>query len=418
MINKIIWAIAITLMFFNAIYFSIKLKFPQLNIKKMILSLLHRDKTNHISAIDTLMMSLANKIGVGSLAGISLAIYIGGVGTIFWMWIITIIISINTYLESALAVIYRKQDGIASISGPSCYIEKGLNNKKLSIIYAILIIISYIFCFLTIQTNTITVLVSDIFSTNKIIISIIITLISGIVIFKGINAIFKICSKIVPLMSLIYLLIGAYVIIINYYQIPGIFKDILVNAFNPKSISGGILYVFYIGLQKSIFATESGLGTGAIAVGASDDNNYLKQGYIQMIGIYFIGLVITTITAIIVLTSNYKVLNLTNPNGIEITKYAFNYHLGEFGNYILLIILVLFAFSTIITGYYYGESSLKTLTNKKTIILKIITVIVLFVGGIIKSNFIWELVNISVALLAIINMYSIYKLKNKIINKL
>ena len=137
-----------------------------------------------------------------------------------------------------------------------------------------------------------------------------------------------------------------------------------------------------------------------------------------MIGIYFIGLVITTITAIIVLTSNYEVLNLASPNGIEITKYAFNYHLGEFGNYILLIILVLFAFSTIITGYYYGESSLKTLTNKKTIILKIITVIVLFVGGIIKSNFIWELVNISVALLAIINMYSIYKLKNKIIDKL
>ncbi len=418
MVNKIIWTIAIVLMVFNAGYFSIKLGLPQLNIKNMFKNLFKKDKTTGISTIDTLMMSLANKIGVGSLAGISLAIYIGGPGTIFWMWIITIVVAINTYLESGLAVIYKEKDGDFYKSGPSYYIKKGLNNKKLSIVYAVLIIFAYIFCFLTIQTNTISVLVSEIFEIDKIIISIIVTLISAIVIFKGLKVISDVCSKIVPLMAIIYLLTGIYVVITNLSLIPSIFQTILYDAFSINGVSGGILYTFYIGLQKSIFATEAGLGTGAIAVGAGGNNDYKQQGYVQIIGIYFIGLIITTITAIIILTSNYQGLELINPNGIELTKYAFNYHLGNFGNYVLLIILILFAFSTIITGYYYGESSLKSLTSKGVLILKIITVVLLFIGGIIKPNFIWEIVNISTALLAIINIYSIYQLRDRVIKKM
>lgn len=418
MINKIIWTIAIVLMVFNAGYFSIKLRFPQLSVKNIFKNLFKKDDTLGISTIDTLMMSLANKIGVGSLAGISLAIYIGGAGTIFWMWIITIIVAINTYLESGLAVMYKEKDGTFYKSGPSYYIKKGLNNRKLSIIYAILIIFAYIFCFLTIQTNTISVLVNEIFNIDKVIISIVITLISAIVIFKGLKVISDVCSKIVPIMAIIYLLTGLYVVVTNFSLIPDVFKSIFIDAFSINGVSGGVLYTFYIGLQKSIFATEAGLGTGAIAAGAGSGNDYQKQGYVQIIGIYFIGLIITTITAIIVLTSNYQGLDLVNPNGIELTKYAFNYHLGNLGNYVLLIILVLFAFSTIITGYYYGESSLKSLTNKGVLILKIITIILLFVGGIIKPNFIWEIVNISTALLAIINIYSIYRLRDKVIKKM
>lgn len=414
MINKLLWTIATILMLGNALYFSIKLSFTQLSFKKMFKSL-SKKESNKISPLKTLMMSLANKIGVGSLSGISLSIYIGGPGTIFWMWIFTILVSINTYLESYLAVKYKEKDGEFYKGGPSYYIKNGLNNKKLSVIYTVLIIFSYIFCFLTIQTNTISLLIKETFNVNIVVVSIIVTFVSGIFILKGLKSISDLCSKVVPIMAIIYVILGTYVIINNVSVIPNIFKTILTDAFNIKSILSGSIY---IAIQKSIFSTESGLGTGAIASGTTDSFDLKKNSYIQLIGVYFIGLVITSITAIIVLSSNYQILNISNINGIEITKYAFNYHFGIFGDYILNLILILFAFSTIVTGYYYGESALKSINNRniglKVFLLKLITIILLFLGAIIKPNIIWFLVNITTALLSIINIYSIYCLKDKI----
>lgn len=414
MINKVLWVFVIVMMLENAICFSIKLSFPQMRFKRIINSFKTHEKTS-INPINTLMMSLANKIGVGSLSGISLAIYIGGPGTIFWMWLFTILVSINTYLESYLGVKYKEKDGCFYKGGPSYYIKGGLNNAKLSLIYTILIIFSYIFCFLPIQTNTISILIHDTFNINAIVIALVITFLSGIFIVKGLRSISNLCSKIVPFMSFIYICLGIYVLFNNISFLPSIFKLILSDAFDLKSIiSGGI----FIAIEKVIFATESGLGTGAIASGTMDSFNCEKAGYIQLIGVYFIGLIITSITAIIVLSSNYDVLNLDYVNGIEITKYAFNYHFGVLGDYLLNLILVLFAFSTIITGYYYGESALKSINDGKIriVLLKALTITLLFIGSFLKPNIIWKLVNVSTGLLALINMYSIYQLKDKISN--
>ncbi len=417
MVYKLFWTIIIFLIFSNAIYFSIKLSFPQLSFKKMFSSLKKEDNSN-INSINSLMMSLANKIGVGSLAGISFAIYYGGPGVIFWMWVFTIITSINTYLESYLGVLYKEKDGDFYKGGPSYYIKSGLNNKKLSLVYTVLIIFAYIFCFLTIQTNTISLLVNKTFDINIILIGLIITFLSFIFIFKGLKSISNLCSKIVPLMAFLYIICGLYVIFNNYLIIPNIFETILTDAFSIKSITLGSIYV---AITKSIFATESGLGTSAIAVGADESLDCKKSSYIQILGVYFIGLVITTITAIIILSSNYNSLVFSNINGIELTRYAFNYHFGVLGDYLLNIILILFAFSTIITGYYYGESALKSINNKniriKVLILKITTLILLFLGSIIKPNIIWKLVDTIIMLLTVINVYSIYRLKDKIMIK-
>lgn len=416
-LTNILWIIAIVLLIVNALYFSIKLKFPQLKLKNMFTSVFSKKHEDGITVKDTLIMSLGSKIGVGSLAGISFAIFYGGIGTIFWIWITSFLFSINSYLENYLSIIYKEKDGLYYKSGPSYYIKNGLNNKKLSIIYAIFLTISYIIGFLTIQTNTVTVLITDMYYFNKYIVGALIAIISGYFIFKGLKSISNLCNKIIPFMSIIYFIIGIMVIILNLEKLSSLLNNIFTEAFNYKALGGGVLSTFFIGTQKSIFSSESGIGTGAIISGSSSNNNPKRQGYVGVFSTYFINLFITTITALIIGFTNYNNIKITTLNGIELTKYSFSYHLGYFGEIMLLIMVILFAISTIVTGYYYGESSMKIIVSNKIylFLLKIVTIIVLFIGAISSSFYIWKIIDIFVAILSIINIYAIFKLRDKVI---
>ena len=416
LLNKLLWLIAISLILINSIYLSIKLKFPQFKIIKAIKGIKNKSNKKDISPTDTLIMTLSSKIGVGSLSGTALCIYYGGIGTIFWMYISSFILAIINYVENALAIIYKDKEN--NKSGPPYYITKGLNNKKLAIIYSLLIIISYIFLFTSIQTNTISTLSNEILSTNKVLISVFVTLFSSIIILKGINTISSICNKIFPFMMFIFILTGTIIMCKEIDTIPKLALNIINEAFNKNSISGGIIYTIIITFQRSVFASEAGVGTSSIISGSTSSNDYRLQARLGIISTYFIHFVVLGFTSLIIATSNINNINLSN--GIELTKASFSYHLGLPGEFILITILVLFSFSTIITIYYYGESCLSFLTKSKkaTILLKLLTIISIFLGGIIKANNIWNLIDIFLALLTIINMYAIFKLRKKIISKL
>ena len=268
-INYFLWIITIIVIIFNAFYFSIKLKFPQFNIKLMLKSLKSKDVNKGISVKETLFMSLASKIGTGSLAGIAFCIYYGGVGCIFWIWIISFFLAINAFLENYLALKYKEKDGIYYKGGPSFYIKNGLNKKKLAMLYSVVVIFSYLCGFLTIQNNTICTLFYDTYKIDPFIISIIISVLSFIIICKGLKSISKLCEKIVPFMCIIYLIIGFIILIINFDKLGYAFSYIIKSAFNIKSFTSGVLGSLFIIMQKSIFASEAGLGTGAIASGAT-----------------------------------------------------------------------------------------------------------------------------------------------------
>lgn len=418
--NKIIWAIATVLIVFSSLYFSCKLKFLQFNVKEMFSSFFSNSKNEKIKPFNVLMITLAGRIGVGSIAGIALCIYIGGIGSIFWLWVMTIFSAILAYSETVLGLLYKERDGNFYKGGPSYYIKNGLGNKKLGGFYAILIIISYIGGFLSIQTNTITKSLNQIVNINPYLIGIIIVIVTAMIIFGGISKISTATSKIVPVMGIFYLIITFYIIFVNLELLPNIFISILKEAFNFKSFTTGFLTSFIVGIQRGIFSNEAGLGTGSIASSISDIDP-IKQGYIQILGVYITSLVICTSTAIIILTSNYLEPVFTDLNGIELTGFAFSYHLGYVGNIFIFIIILLFSFSTILTGYYYGESSLKyfftKIKTKCLIILKIFTLIILFLGCIISSNLLWKFIDILVAALAIINIYAVFSLKHDVINE-
>jgi len=426
MLNRIIWLIATSLIIMSGLYFSFKLKFIQFRFIKMFKSLFIKNKEQEtIKPFESLMMVLAGRIGVGSIAGIAISIYYGGVGSIFWMWISSLLATSLTFVETILGMLYQKKDtNSISKGGPSYYIRYGLNNKLLGNIYAFIIILTDIFGFISIQTNTITHSIQEIINIDSIVIGIILSVLVIIIIIGGVKRIANFSSKMVPTMTLLYLFICLIIIIINIDKLPNIFLSIFKSAFEFKSISGGILGSMIIGIQRGIFSNEAGIGTGAIASAAtktSSKNEQLAQGYTQMLGVYITTFLICTATALILLTTNISNLNINNLNGIEIVQYALTNHLGTIGNYFIFIIIFLFAFTTILSSYYNGESSLKYfIENPKKIlkVLKILTCISIVIGAISKSNIIWNFIDVFVGILAIINIYALIKLKDDVINLL
>lgn len=413
-IDSILWAIATVFIVYSGIYYTFKLKFVQFRIKEMFINLFSHNKTG-ISPFASLMLVLGGRIGVGSIAGIALSIHLGGIGSIFWLWIIGIISAPSAFAETVLGVKYQNKEEFEITGGPSYYLKKGLKKIFLSRIYSYIIVFSYIGGFLSIQANTITTSITTYFNISPIIIGVLIGVLSLFIILGGIKKISNVSKYLVPFMTLFYVFASLIIIISNIKLIPNIFKNIFIQAFNFKSLGFGIFESMLIGIQRGIFSNEAGIGTGAIASSSVKTDFPAKQGFVQMLGIYITTFLICTSTAIVILTSNVNNINISN--GIELTQQAFINHMGVFGNSVVIISIILFAFSTILSGYYDGEASIKFLFPKvkNLSILKLITFAVIILGSIIEANTLWNIVNILTAFLAIINIYGIIKLRSKVI---
>ncbi len=401
-ISSIIWSITFLLIIYSSIRLTKQLNYIQFKFKQMI-KYFKSKKTKEV-----LSMTLGARIGVGSIAGVALAIKLGGEGTLFWIWVSSFLGSVISFSETFLAIKYKNNNG----GGPYFYIKNGLNNRKLAFFYSFMIIVSYLFGFASIQSNTITYSINQIVKIDNYIIGILLVIFVGFIIFKGLENIVNIISKIVPFITFIYFLITIIILIKNYSLLPNIFINIFTKAFNFKSFLSSFIPTMIIGLQRGIFSSEAGLGTCSISSSTMGYNDKIGNGSIQMIGIYITSLLICTSTGLVILTSNYSGLNIQN--GIELTQFSYNYHFGLLGNYLVFVSIFLFSFSTILTGYYDSEISLKCITNNRSFLLKILSLLVIFIGTIISSTIIWKIIDIIVGILSIINIYSILKLKNEI----
>lgn len=416
---KILWGITSILMVLSGIYFTKVIKEIQFRPCKMIQRIRQAGKQKQgISSYNALMMTLAGRIGVGSLAGVALSIYLGGPGSIFWMVIMTFISAANAYAETIIAMKYREKEGpYLYVGGPPYYIKHGLKRPLLGKIVACLIIVVYVFGFLSIQANTITKSMMSLVNINPLLIGILIGGLTLGIILKGIKSISKTTGKMVPIIGGLYLLFSFFIIIKHITYVPEIIQMIIREAFHVKPFLSGFLVAMIVGIQRSIFSNEAGIGTGAIAASTASTDDAVSQGYMQIIGVYITTLVISVATAFVILLSDYQTLMLSDVNGIELTQYAFVKFLGNPGTIVVMLSIILFAFSTIIAGYYYGESSLKLLTNKKQYIwiLKIVTITMLVLSSVISPTTIWNMVDILIAVLGIINILVLLKLKTVVV---
>lgn len=413
--NDFIWTyILIGMLIIIGLYFTFKTKFVQFkNIKDMFSLLSDGNSTdkNSVSSFQAFCISTASRVGTGNLAGIATAISIGGPGSIFWMWLIALIGSASSFIESTLAQIYKKKDGNNYIGGPAYYMERGLKKRWMGVIFSILITIAFGLVFNSVQANTITLSLNNSFGFSKTIIGLIITILTLAVILGGVNRIAKISSFLVPIMAIAYIIVALFIVIKNITSLPEVFKMILENAFGVNQIIGGGLGTALMhGIKRGLFSNEAGMGSAPNAAATADVSHPVKQGLIQTLGVFTDTLIICSCTAFIILLSDIPLDG--SIKGIELTQLALSSQVGAWGGIFITICILLFAFSSIIGNYYYGETNIQFITNKKIYInlYRISVGFMVFFGSLVSMDIVWNLADVFMGLMAIINLIAIVML--------
>ena len=415
LVNDFIWTyILIAMLIVIGFYFTFRTKFVQFtNIKEMFKLLgegtSSKDKSkNEVSSFQAFCIGTASRVGTGNLAGVASAIAIGGPGAVFWMWLIALIGSASAFIESTLAQIYKVKDGDSFRGGPAYYMEKGLKKKWMGITFSVLIIMCFGFAFNSVQSNTITAAFNSTFNANKLIIGIILTVLTLLIIFGGVNRIAKISSVLVPIMAVAYIVIALFIIVINFNKIPSLFITIFENAFGIKQVvGGGIGAALLQGIKRGLFSNEAGMGSAPNAAATATVSHPAKQGLIQTLGVFTDTLIICTSTAFIILLSGAPLDG--SVKGIELTQMALVSQVGPWGGTFISICILLFAFSSIIGNYYYGETNIQFITENKVVLYgyRILVAAMVLFGSIASMDLVWNIADVFMGLMAILNLIAI-----------
>ena len=389
--------------------------YPLTNVGYALRSLFKKEdkESGDISSFESLMTALSATVGTGNIAGVATAIFLGGPGAIFWMWITAIFGMATKYAEAFLAIKYREKNlNDEYVGGPMYYIKNGLSQKfsYLAYFFALFGMIAAFGIGNGVQSNSVAQVVTNEFEINKLTVGIVIAFLVTLVILGGIKSIGKTASKLVPIMSLIYIIGGLYIIVINYNQIPTIFFMIIESAFTGTAASGGfagatIWMAIRFGVSRGVFSNEAGLGSSPIAHAAARTNSPIKQGSVSMLEPLIDTIIVCTITAFVILLSQSW---LSGVNGAALTSNAYEQGLPLFGKYIVIFGLVLFAFSTIIGWSYYGEKCAEFIFGNRIIMpYRIFWIIIIPVGAVIELNLVWLIADIMNALMALPNLIAL-----------
>lgn len=412
-INDFLWTyILIAMLIVSGIYFTFKTKFVQFtNIKEMFKLLGEGSSKEHehsVSSFQAFCISTASRVGTGNLAGIATALAIGGPGAIFWMWLIALIGASSSFIESTLAQIYKVKDGNSFRGGPAYYMEKGLKKRWMGVLFAILITITFGLVFNSVQANTITLALNESFGFNRSVLGIILTLLTVIIIFGGVNRIANVSSILVPIMAVAYIAVALFIVVINFSELPRVLKMIFDNAFGINQAVGGILGAALLqGIKRGLFSNEAGMGSAPNAAATATVSHPVKQGLIQTLGVFTDTIIICSCTAFIILLSGVPLDG--SVKGIQLTQMALTSQLGPFGGIFVSICILLFAFSSIVGNYYYGEANISFITDKKIYVLvyRLSVGLMVFFGSLVSMDIVWNLADVFMGLMAIINLIAI-----------
>ncbi|MBC2856892.1 MAG: alanine/glycine:cation symporter family protein [Cetobacterium sp.] len=410
--NDIIWGyILIAMLLSIGLYFSLKTKFAQLVHMPHMFQLLGegaKNKGKGVSSFQAFCISTASRVGTGNLAGVAIAIASGGPGAVFWMWLIAIIGGASSFVESTLAQVYKIKDGDSYRGGPAYYMEKALNKKWMGVVFSILITIAFGLIFNSVQSNTISLAFEGAFGIDRTSTGIALGVFTAIIIFGGVKRIANFSGIVVPIMAMAYIFISLFVVVKNIHLVPQVFGDIMSHAFGFRQIVGGGLgAAIMTGVKRGLFSNEAGMGSAPNAAATAETTHPVKQGFIQTLGVFTDTILICSCTAFMVLVSGaHQMEGLT---GIQLTQAALSSQVGNWGNTFIAICILLFAFSSIIGNYYYGETNIEFLTKEK-IWLHIyrVTVIGMVVfGSVGEMVLIWNMADLFMGLMAILNLIAI-----------
>lgn len=363
----------------------------------------------HISSFQAFAVSVATRVGTGNLAGVASAIAIGGPGAVFWMWIIALIGSATAFVESTLAQLFKQKHKDSFIGGPAYYIQRGLHQRWMAVLFAILITCQFGLSNNSIQSNTICGAMQEAFGWSPLWVGAVIAAVSLFIVFGGIQRIAQVSAVLVPVMAISYVVLALVIIGMNIELIPHVFKVIILDAFGIQQIAGGGLGVAIMnGVKRGLFSNEAGEGSAPNVAATASVTHPVKQGLIQALGVFTDTLIVCSCTAFIILISGlYQVPEL---NGIALTQSALQSEVGAAGPVFIAVAIFLFAFSTIIGNYYYGEANIRFITPNPMVmtVYRILSAGVMVIFGAMASfELVWNIVDFFMAFLTACNLTAI-----------
>ena len=423
-VNDVIWSYVLVVALVGCgLWFTWRTRFVQFRMVGEMLRLLTESavttveeqvkekagKKRHISSFQAFAVSVATRVGTGNLAGVATAIAIGGPGAVFWMWVIALIGSATAFVESTLAQLYKQKHKDSFIGGPAYYIQKGLKQRWMAILFAILITLQFGLSNNSIQANTICGAMQEAFGWSPVWVGGILAAMALFIVFGGIQRIAQVSSVLVPVMAVGYIILAVVIIVMNIHLIPHVLKVIVLDAFGITQIAGGgIGAAMMNGIKRGLFSNEAGEGSAPNVAATATTTHPVKQGLIQALGVFTDTLLVCSCTAFIILISG--LYQTPEVNGIALTQSALQSEIGSAGPMFVAVAIFLFAFSSIIGNYYYGEANIRFITPNT----KVMTVyrlcsggLMVFWGAIASFELVWNVVDFFMAFLTACNLVAI-----------
>ena len=407
----------------TGLYFTIRTGVVQIRLLPEMLRTLTepggRDSegNRNISPFRAFSISAASRVGTANIAGVALAISLGGPGAMFWMWLTAIVGGATAFAESALGQLYKLKDGPNFRGGPAYYIKHGLNMKWLGLVFAVIVAITYGVVFNSVQSNSIVDAVGASFGVENsdgvfaAVAGAIIAVAAFAIFAGGAKRISNISAYLVPIMAGLYLIVGIIVVAMNIGAVPSMIATIFADAFSMHSLAGGTLgSIMLIGVQRGLFSNEAGIGSVPNAAATASASHPAKQGFVQALGVYFDTILVCSITAFIILLSNPEYGS--SAEGIQLTQTALSGQLGQWAIHFLTFAIFLFAFSSILGNYYYGEANIEHLTTNRAAlrVYQVIVMVSVFIGAIAALDLVWTAADIFMAIMALINLFALLML--------
>lgn len=420
--NDLLWTyVVIVLLVFCALYFTVRLKGVQFTMLGDMLRQLKPEQGSgnetgkRISPFQAFAVSLSSRVGTGNLAGVASAIAIGGPGAVFWMWVMALLGSATAFVEATLAQLYKRRGADAFYGGPAYYMQHGLHRRWMGILFAVLITITFGMANQLVQSNTLCDALSDSFGVNIRWVGVVLTIFTLIIIFGGIQRISRFSAICVPFMAVGYLILSIIVIGMNITLVPDVLRLIISNAFGFEQAAGGMVGIAIMqGVKRGLFSNEAGEGSAPNAAAIATTSHPVKQGLLQALGVFTDTLVICTCTAFIVLLSG---LYNSGADGIILTTQALESEVGVMGRWFITAAIFLFAYSTIIANYFYGETNIRFIfsgARRSILAFRIISGIVVLAGAFMTLQTAFSVVDIFMGLMTILNLVAIFLLFPKV----
>lgn len=422
-----VWSIGLVIFALGAgIFFSIATRFLQIRYVKEMVMLLFEGKSSDtgISSFQAFCLALSGRVGIGNIAGVATAIAFGGPGAVFWMWVMAIVGGASAFIESTLAQLYKSKVDNEYRGGTPYYIEKGLKIKWFALLVASVVTLSYGMLLPGIQSSNIAIGFENVSGLNKSITGVLLVALLAAIIFGGVKRIASASQTIVPFMAIGYVVVTFIVLFFNITKIPEMFALIFSSAFGTNQAFGGIVGAAIAwGVKRAVFSNVAGVGEGTYSSAAAEVSHPAKQGLVQAFSVYIDTIVVCTATALMILvTGMYNVTPegkepiVTTMGTVEAgpiyTQQAVETVLPGFGPLFVSIAIFFFAFTTLLAYYYIAETTLVYLDRKRTmqwpkIALKVVFLIMVYVGSVESASFLWALGDLGIGSMAWLNLIAI-----------